>query len=232
MTTRTSDIVAILSKGVLGAFPFVGPLAAEVVGAIIPNQRLDRIEVFLKKLEEKISGLDQEKIKQKFMTAESVDLLEDGFYQVSRALTDERKDYIAALIKNSLTDEQLQHIEYKKLLSILGQVNDIEILILIPHTLYRGNPEYSEFMNKHESTLTAPLAHLGSGQDEIDKATIYQTYRDHLVDLRLLRRRFKKLKKGEVPEFDEKTGMIKGEGYEITPLGRLLLRSIDQGGTT
>ena len=40
--------------------------------------------------------------------------------------------------------------------------------------------------------------------------------------------RFKKPKRGELPEFDEKTGMVKVGGYEITSLGRLLLRSIDQ----
>jgi hypothetical protein len=49
--------------------------------------------------------------------------------------------------------------------------------------------------------------------------------------LGLLRRRFKTFKKGEVPEYDDKTGMIKAVGHEITPLGRLLLKSIDQGGT-
>jgi len=46
----------------------------------------------------------------------------------------------------------------------------------------------------------------------------------------LLKARFKKPKRGELPAFDDKTGMIKAQGYEITGLGRLLLRSIDQDG--
>ncbi|HFG1639843.1 TPA: hypothetical protein ACGFW1_003524 [Vibrio cholerae] len=45
------EIASIISKGALGAIPLVGPLAAEVVGAIIPNQRIERIETLLHDLE-------------------------------------------------------------------------------------------------------------------------------------------------------------------------------------
>jgi hypothetical protein len=44
--------------------------------------------------------------------------------------------------------------------------------------------------------------------------------------LGLLKIRFNKPNKGEVPEFDEHTGMIKAQGYDITSLGELFLRSI------
>ena len=47
MSTKGTDIATILSKGLVGAIPFVGPLAAEIVGAIIPNQRIDRLESLL-----------------------------------------------------------------------------------------------------------------------------------------------------------------------------------------
>ena len=47
MSTKGTDIAMILSKGLVGAIPFVGPLAAEIVGAIIPNQRIDRLESLL-----------------------------------------------------------------------------------------------------------------------------------------------------------------------------------------
>jgi hypothetical protein len=35
------DIRTALYKGIIGAFPVVGPLAAEAIGNLIPNQRLD-----------------------------------------------------------------------------------------------------------------------------------------------------------------------------------------------
>ena len=230
MSTKGTDVATIIGKGLLGAIPFVGPLAAEIVGAVIPNQRIDRIELLLKLLESKIQEEDRLKVKERIISPESVDLIEDGFIQASRALSEDRKEYIASLLKNSLTDDELKHIEYKRLLSILGELNDLEILILKSKALHRGQPEFEEFWGAHEGALTPPLAHMESTQEEIDKNTIYQTHKMHLVNLGLLKPRFKKPKRGELPEFDDKTGMIKAQSYEITALGRLLLRSIDQGG--
>lgn len=73
------DIATIFTKGIVGAIPFVGPLAAEIVGTTIPNQRMDRIEKFLEKLEQKIKKMDQEKVKESIEKPESVDLFEDAF---------------------------------------------------------------------------------------------------------------------------------------------------------
>ncbi|PTN10891.1 hypothetical protein [Nitrosomonas aestuarii] len=230
MSTKGTDVATIIGKGLLGAIPFVGPLAAEIIGAVIPNQRIDRIESLLKLLESKIPKEDREKVEQRIVSPESVDLVEDSFVQASRALSEDRKEYIASLLKNSLTDDELKHIEYKRLLSILGELNDLEVLILKSQTLHRGQPEHDEFWSAHEDALKQPLAHMGSTQVEIDKHTIYQTHKLHLANLGLLKARFKIPKRNEFPEFDEKTGMIKAQGYDITGLGRLLLRSIDQGG--
>jgi len=48
------------------------------------------------------------------------------------------------------------------------------------------------------------------------------------VRLGLLKPRFKNVKKGSLPVFDEKTGMMKASGHSITRLGRMLLKYIDQ----
>jgi len=230
MSTNGTDIAAILGKGLLGAIPFVGPLAAEVVSAIIPNQRIDRIESLLRLLELKIPEEDRSKVEVRITSPDSVDLVEDSFIQASRALSEERKEYIASLLKNSLTDDELKHIEYKRLLSILGELNDLEVLILKSQTMHRGQPNYEEFWKTHEDALTPPLAYMGAEQEKIDKHTIHQTHKLHLVNLGLLKVKFKRPKRGELPEFDDKTGMIKAQSYDISALGRLLLRSIDQGG--
>ncbi|MEZ4615392.1 MAG: hypothetical protein R2867_07745 [Caldilineaceae bacterium] len=62
-------------------------------------------------------------------------------------------------------------------------------------------------------------AHHGSSQEQVDQATVHKGYRQHQLDL--LRPRFKRPKKNEIPEFDENTGMMKASGYELTALGRL-----------
>jgi hypothetical protein len=228
MSTKGSDFAAIIGKGVLGAIPFVGPLAAEIIGTIIPNQRIDRIESLLKILESKIPKEDIQKVERNINSPQAIDLIEDGFIHGSRALSEERKEYIASLLKNSLTDDEVKYIHYKRLLSILSEINDLEVLILKSKVMHRLNPDHEEFWNKHRDVLMGPTANLGSSQDSVDQYTIHQTHRSHLVFLGLLKAKFKNLKRGELPEFDDKTGMIKANGYDISSLGRLLLRAIDQ----
>ena len=224
--TKAMDRVAILGKGIFGPIPFVGPLVAEIIGNLIPNQRIDRIASLLKALESKIDEKERTKVEKRILEEKSIDLMEDGFMQAARALSEERIEHIASLLKNSLTDEDLEHSAYKRLLYLLGELNDIEVLILKSYSII--GEERTAFWAKHQDTLAAPAVHSGVSQEQVDKGAIYETYKTNLTRLGLLRIRFKKPKRGELPEFDEKTGMVKVQGYDITPLGRLLLRSIDQ----
>ena len=224
MDTKATDVIAILAKGGLGAIPFYGPIFAEIIGSLIPNQRIDRLFSFLKTLESKIDEKEKAKVEKRMLEERSIDLMEDGFMQAARALSEERIAYIASLLKNSLTDEDLEHIAYKKLLFLLDELNDFELLILKAYSMPIGR--HGEFWSKHN--LNKSSVHLGSSQEEVDKNAIHETYLTNLTRLGLLRIRFRKPKRGELPEFDEKTGMVKSQGYNITSLGRLLLRSIDQ----
>ena len=88
------------------------------------------MERFLAILDSKIERLDQDYVRRRFVEPEYMDLFEDGLHQVVRSLTDERREHIASILKNSLTNDQLKHIEKKRLLGILGELNDLEILIL------------------------------------------------------------------------------------------------------
>lgn len=157
----------------------------------------------------------------------SIDLMEDGFLQAARALSEERIEHIASLLKNSLTDEDLERSAYKRLLFLLGEINDLEVMIL---KSYSGNiMQQREFRMKHQEAVTEPRVHLASSQEEVDKHAIYEAHKTNLAHLGLLKIRFQRPRRGESPEFDEKTGMMKSSGYDLTDLGRLLLRTIDQG---
>ncbi|MBA7576118.1 hypothetical protein ES708_17955 [subsurface metagenome] len=160
------DIATTLAKSAVGALPYVGSLATEVISALIPNQRIDRIIDYIVKLDEKVRGIEEEQLKRRFTTPESIDLFEDSLYQVSKALSEERKSYIASLFKNSLTDDQLEHIHYKQLLSILGELNDVEILILKSESL-SSMGEKDEFYKRHENALKPPHATFGASQEDI-----------------------------------------------------------------
>lgn len=225
MSVNNSDDMVFLGKSLLGAVPFVGPFLSEVVSATIPNQRIDRLESFVKILEERLNDREKALMQSRFNSPEATDLLEDSFIQASRALSEERKHNIAALLSNSLIGDEIKYVEGKRLLQILSGLTDIEILMLISHENdYDGN---DDFWEKHKDVLQGPSADLGSGRDELDRHAIFQTHNQHLVSVGLLKPRFLTPSRGKDPQFDPKTGMMKTSGFEITPLGRLLIRKLD-----
>lgn len=219
------DKAVALAKGVLGAAPVVGSIMAEVVGAIIPNQRIDRIVKFVEILDQRLYGISQDIIKLKVQDEYFVDLLEEGMILASCAITNKRKEHIANIIKNSITNDELSHLEEKRLLIILSELSDAEIIILQSYALF--GEEQRKYYEQHSDILQAPIIHSGSSQVEIDRSAIYKTFKQSLVAHNLLTPKFKKPKRNELPEFDEKTGMMKTNGYNVTSLGRLLLSYLD-----
>ena len=54
-----------------------------------------------------------------------------------------------------------------------------------------------------------------------------QSYVNNLLRLGLISERFDRIKDGQMPKFDEKTGKIKASNYYCNNLGVMLLRFID-----
>lgn len=225
--TNRSDMAAAFFKSLVSSAPFVGPFLAEAMGIAIPNQKLDRLVTFARVLDDKIRYLEENTVKQKIETEEFRDLLEDGLIQASRAMTDERRGYIAALLKNSITNEALEHLEEKKLLALLNELNDAEILTLKFYSLSADGRRTFAELNKD---LFYPIdrSH-GAPEENIDKGALRDSYRNKLLEVRLLEPVYKRPEKGKLPEFDDKTGQIKATSFKATWLGKLLLRYIDQG---
>jgi hypothetical protein len=226
LRTISSDVKAALLKGVVGAAPMLGPLISEALSIIIPNQKINRVIAFVEVLEIKLKHLEEDLLTQKLFTEEFTDLLEDALNQATRAMSDDRREYIASLLKNGISRDDLDHIDKKKMLSILGELNDAEVLVLTYHSL-RTMSRRGEFAELHPELFGRAAPTLGSPKVEIDKATLRSSYRQKLGQFGLLRPSFKTVRKGELPEFDEKTGTIKASGYEATPLGQLFLQYID-----
>jgi hypothetical protein len=221
---RRDRLVAV-SKGLAGIVPCIGSAAAEIIGHVIPAQRFDRLVAFVRALDEKVGDIDAEVLDARMRTEEFIDLLEDGLQQAARTLTDERREYIATLLKNSLAADELDHVHDKKLLWLLGELNDAEIIILRSFGLPHGDRR--KFVDAHESVVQAPPAYIGASREVLDRAAMHEAFRRRLSELGLIRPRFKKPKRGQLPEFDEKSGMMKASGYDISPLGRMLLRRLE-----
>lgn len=219
------DHIAAAIRSLAGAAPWIGGLLAELVNYAIPNQRVERIAKFAAELEKQLAGMERDVLKARFSSPGYIDLLEDGMHQAVRALSEERIQYIASIVKNGLTDEEEELDRYKHLMVLLASLNDTEVIILKSYDFM--GPQATDFFETHGDTLAAQPAVLGSSQSEVDRSVIHQDYRQHLVRLNLLAPSFRPTPKGEVPEFDSKTGLPKSNRYKITPLGSLLLRAAD-----
>ncbi|MBC7817000.1 MAG: hypothetical protein IAG10_08945 [Planctomycetaceae bacterium] len=224
LKSKPVDWAVVLTKGGLGAIPFVGSLLAEVIGNVIPSQRHDRLARFLKMLDERLQTVEHETLKARLAQPEVVDVLEDSFFQAARAVTEERLEHVTNVVSNGLSAEQLDTAETKRMLWLLGQLNDAEIIILrgeLTDTIDELDDE--EFRQVHAQLLAPDMTCDGSTEEEFDEAAIKSSYRQHLFDIGLVMYRFQRPRRDELPEFDPKTGMMKSSGSEVTRLGRMFL---------
>lgn len=216
------DYVTSAAKSILGVVPFAGSLLTELAGTLIPNQRIDRLTKFAEALEAKLLKIEEEYVRGQLGDEYFTDLLEEGLRQAARSVSDERREYIASVIANSLTSEDIEYIESNHLLKILGEVNDLEIIWLRSYLVRTmgGDRDYRE---KHQDVLKPISAVMGSEQGVLDKKALQDSYKEHLSRLGLLKPSYRIDSKTRLPEYDS-SGRMKVSGYELTSLGRLLLR--------
>lgn len=225
LRTQKSDIAALLAKGGLGAIPYAGSLLAEVIGAVIPNQRTDRIVKFAEKLELRLSKIEKRYIDSQLANDEFIGVLEEGIIQASRSTSDDRRDYIASLIANSLSDKDIQYLETRRMMTLLDELNDAEIIILRAH-LVRTIGGDEEFREKHKGIIAPPHPVIAAPQSEHDKAYIYQNYKEHLISLGLLKNEYEVNRELGIMEMDTFSNTPKVRSVDLTGMGRLLLRHI------
>jgi|CXWL01.1.fsa_nt_gi hypothetical protein len=222
---NNGDKLTSLFKGAVGMTPGVGSLLSEIVGIVIPNRHLERLLIFVEVLDQKVSHIDSAVLSLKMKDEEFTDLLEDALRQSTRALTPERRDYIASILATSLDEEQLSHADEKKLLALLNELTDPEIVTLKSYALW--GEARSEFAEKHRETLRLQPPVMSDSLAIVEKYAMHKSYRTKLTEIGLLKPDFKTVRKGEMPEFDKDTGSLKSNGYKITGLGRVFLGYID-----
>lgn len=221
---RPVDYVTMAAKGCLGAVPFVGSLLAELAGNVIPNQRIDRIMKFAQLLEARLGEIERIELQARMATPEGADLLEEGMRQAASSLSDERRKYIAILIKNGISSSDINDLESKHLLRILGEISDVEIIWLRFYADATMDGD-CEFRKKHAAVLEIESAYMGSLQSVHDKNSLSKSYKLHLARLGLLQERLKIDQKTKLLKIDSQ-GRTEVKGYSLSSLGRLMLRSI------
>ena len=224
-SANKSDLIASVGKSVMGAVPFVGPLLSELVDSLIPNQRIDRLTKYVAELEKRLSNTDEQNIRQKVKHEEYLSLIEDGYIYASRAITNERRSYIASIVVSGLSDEEVEIDSSKYLLGLLSELNDTEIIWLrfYLHPTLGGD---EEFRKKHENILISDPVYIGSGERELNKSALQESYRDHLERLGLIQGHIRTDHETGLPNFDTFSGKPEISYTDITHLGRMLLRQI------
>jgi hypothetical protein len=173
-----ADYGASILKAALGLIPFAGPILAEVVNDFIPGQRTDRLVEFVKELDARLTEVTQERFAANARTPEGADLMEDGLWMAARALTEERRKAIANLLIKSLAAEELRYGESKKLLQLLNELQDPEIIMLrYFYLLSAGDDSANDFYNLHEAILEPDTSSMESSEQEGNRGALYEAYK-------------------------------------------------------
>lgn len=225
---NSTDYVVSSVKAILSMVPFAGSLLEELAGTIIPRQRLDRVVDFAKRLEERVRDLDQAAIRAHLQDENFTDLLEESARQAASAVTEDRRQYLAEMVKAGVSEDRISFIETRHLLRLLGQINDIEIIWLryYAYPLLNGD---EEFRTTHSKIIEPIVATLASGSDVVERQALQRNYVQHLVSLGLLELPLVVDSKTGQPVFDRNTRSWKVRSHQVTVLGSLLLRHIGLG---
>lgn len=223
--TNGTDLLTSFSKSALSMVPIAGPFLSEIVGTIIPNQRIDRLIEYIKELNKRITKIQTERLEELSKNEEFVDLAEEGFIQASRATTSERRQYIASIIENGINDEAISFLQSKYLLKLLSELNDVEIIWLWSY-VYPVKKSDVEFSEKHKNVLTPISSYSGVDKETRNSASIQDSYKEHLERLHLIESKILYDRKTGFPEFDKYAGKLKTSSRSLTYLGRLLLEQI------
>jgi hypothetical protein len=218
------DAASAVAKGAFGSIPIVGSMLGEVMGLIIPNQRLDRIEAYLRFLGERLEKENVDSLGENLRDPERIDLFEEGAVQSLRAVSDERKAYIASIVANGLSGDERDILQAKRLLRLLSEVDDGQIIVLVSYI--ERNYHDAGFREQHKALLEPIGTHAGSRQEDVEADALHELARAELLRLGLLKSEFRLPMKGQNPNFDPKTGMLKAGSRSLTLLGRMLLVQI------
>lgn len=223
-------------RGAVSVVPFAGGPIAEAISAVVKEQRADRVVAYIRELASRLELIDRQINGDNPLT---IDLLEDTVIQSSRAMSEDRNRYLAAVMADS-ADVSSQDYEFnKKLLQILEQLTDVDIDVLKAHTDFA---ELHQLQQRWPSTESLTLAErkdlpIGGKYQRESTKVAFDVHVAALERLGLL------VAKRERPGPPSQTlggggavsaavrhlddlGMPKITGYKVTTLGRLLLTKI------
>lgn len=222
--TNKNDIAAAILKSCLGVIPGIGSALSEIVGFIIPNQKIDRIVEYVRILDTKISNIHIDIIDSIKNNEYFIDLMEESFIQASRAISNERREYIASVVIEGIKNEEQQFLETKYVLKLLSELNDAQVIILASYHFIFNTDIDQEFRERHKNIIGETYAPSGATDSLKLSSDVKDNYRISLLRLGLLTKENKSI-------IEEKSGSsvirVKEGNYELSRLGFFLLKHIN-----
>ncbi len=215
------DQLVAIGKGAASLIPLIGGPLGEIIGVAIPNQRADRIAAYVRGLDARVGQLSEELQSRLSSNAAKLDLIVEGGYQSARAMSSERVEQITEAVARGLAADEAEVIRRRRLLVLLGELDDDEIALLNAYGQSHGGGDRQAFLKINRPD---PV-HLQSAPEAVERGRLYDLGKEHLLRLELLKRNYSTTKKGELPEFDTRSGQFK-HTVQIAYLGRLLLKEI------
>jgi len=219
------DKITALTKGLAGTIPIGGSLISEIVGTLIPNQRIDRLAKYMQMLEDKLSSIPLDRMNELLKKPELIDLLEDGFFQASRASSDERREYISQIILNGIDENDIKYSESRALLRLLGEITDVEVIWLRYYANYYTR-DFKSFWDQHEKVLRDIRADNNSGDNRHREEALQVYCRQHLERIGLLAIEQSYTDRRLQYFLSRNRAEVSPKGYSITKLGLVLLKQL------
>lgn len=119
------------------------------VGGLVPICAL--LEQYLLLLAERLTSVEERVVREIAESEQAADLFEEGAIQSARAMTDERKAYIASIVANGLSGDDQEQIDAKRLLKLLGEIDDDQVILLCKYLDRYCEDE--EWVEKHEALI-------------------------------------------------------------------------------
>jgi hemoglobin-like flavoprotein len=217
-----ADYATMVSRAITSAIPWVGGAIGELLAAVIPGQRVDRVVDFLKRLEKRMEELERTFNKDNKRT---VDLFESTVIASARAVTPDRNRYLANLMAESVDVTPEQYEVTKKILQALEELTDKDIEVLKAYASFSSKVALERDWPRPQMMTVAEREKLPMPvKVERESARIsLHVHQETLVRCGLLSRKDPQMEarvvKGEVYL---KGGSGKPE-YTVTTFGQLLL---------
>jgi hypothetical protein len=220
LDNEASDRIAAIVRGTVSAAPFVGGLLAELVTAKIPNQRQERLTAYVRALAMRLSALEEDYLSKAISDPENIELIEKGADASVRATSSERIKHITELVAGGISTDKVETIRNARLLDILNQIDDEEVIMLLNEAKFYLIDYYSV-----PKIAPPKFTSHSEGWEAAAPRILYDGANEHLLRLSLLRKELKINSDNGLPRI---SSSMRDFEYviRISSLGILLLRKM------